>query len=104
MFQMTDKCKPVLEEVQQYTTKCLEICWLMNMCDPTLAIGCPPAKGSVFDKTIYKEYTRSGKTVEFVVWLPLYLHENGPLLEKGVVQPLKTMGGLKVTNRKQQLY
>ena len=91
MFQMTDKCKPVLKEVQQYTAKCLEVCWLMNMCDTPLAIGSPPAKGSVFDNTIYKVYKNYGKTVDYVVWLPLYLHKNGPLLQKGVVQPISTM-------------
>ena len=60
----------------------------MNMHDPPVAIGYPPAKYSVFDGTFYKEYTRSGRVVEFVVWLPLLLHENGPLLQKGVVQPV----------------
>lgn len=98
MFQMTEKCKPILKEVQQYTAMCLEICWLMNMCDPPLAIGSPPAKCSVYS-TDYKEFTRSGKLVAYVVWLPLYLHKNGPLLQKGVVQPLNTMGILKVANR-----
>ena len=88
MFQMADKCKPVLKKVQQYTAICLELCWLMNMSDPPIAIGSPSAKCSVFDSTIYKVYTKSGKTVNYVVWLPLYLFENGPLLQKGVVQPL----------------
>ena len=88
MFQMADKCKHVLEESQQYTAMCLEVCWLMNMCDPPIAIGCPPAKGSVFDSTIYKEFSKSGKFMDYVVWLPLFLHKNGPLLQKGVVQAL----------------
>ena len=99
MFQMTDKCKPVLKEVQQYTAKCLEVCLLMNMCDPPIAIGSPPTKGSVFDNTIYKVFTKNGNTVGYVVWLPLYLHKNGPLLQKGVAQPISTMRGLRVTNR-----
>ena len=88
MFQMTEKCKPIQKEVQQYTAMCLEVCWLMNMYDPPIAIGSPPAKRSVFDHTIYKGFTKSGKTVDYVVWLPLYLHKNGRLLCKGVAQPL----------------
>nr|XP_022289483.1 E3 ubiquitin-protein ligase TRIM36-like isoform X2 [Crassostrea virginica] len=88
MFQMTDKCKAVLKKVQQYTAKCLEVCLLMNMWDPPLAIGSSPAKRSVFDSTIYKEFWKRGNTVDFVVWLPLYMHKNGSLLHKGVVQPL----------------
>ena len=100
MFQMReDKCKPVLKKVQQYTAKCLEVCWLMNMCDPPIAIGSPPAKHSVIDSTDYKEFMRSGTFVNYVVWLPLYLHKNGPLLQKGVAQPYSTMRGLRVTNR-----
>ena len=87
-FEYADGFRPILKKVTQYTTKCLELCWLMNMHDPPVAIGNPPAKHSVFDGTFYKEYTRSGSVVEFVVWLPLLLHENGPLLQKGVVQPM----------------
>ena len=87
-FEYADGFRPILKKVPQYTTKCLELCWLMNMHDPPVAIGKTPAKYSTFDATFYKEYTRSGTVVEFVVWLPLLLHENGPLLQKGVVQPM----------------
>lgn len=75
-----------------FTVKCLELCWLMNMHNPPVALGLPPAKDSPFDGTFYKEYTRTGTTVDFVVWLPLLLHENGPLLQKGVLQPNPSMG------------
>lgn len=75
-----------------YTVKCLELCWLMNMHNPPVALGLPPAKNSVFDSNFYKEYTRTGETVNFVVWLPLLLHKNGPLLQKGVLQPNPSMG------------
>eukprot|EP00105_Crassostrea_gigas_P026849 XP_011447942.1 PREDICTED: uncharacterized protein LOC105342656 [Crassostrea gigas] len=70
-----------------FTVKCLELCWLMNMHNPPVALGLPLAKDSKFDGTFYKEYTRTGTTVDFVVWLPLLLHKNGPLLQKGVLQP-----------------
>lgn len=74
-----------------FTVKCLELCWLMNMHNPPVALGLPPAKDSPFDGTFYKEYTRTGTTVDFVVWLPLLLHKNGPLLQKGVLQPNQSM-------------
>lgn len=78
--------------VPQYTVKCLELCWLMNMHNPPVALGLPPTKNSKFDGNAYKEYTRTGETVNFVVWLPLLLHRNGPLLQKGVLQPNPPMG------------
>lgn len=74
-----------------FTVKCLELCWLMNMHNPPVALGLPPTKDSPFDGTFYKEYTRTGTTVDFVVWLPLLLHECGPLLQKGVLQPNPSM-------------
>lgn len=80
------------EAVPQYTIKCLELCWLMNMHNPPVALGLPPAEDSLFDGNAYKEYTRTGTTVDFVVWLPLLLHESGPLLQKGVLQPKPSMG------------
>lgn len=80
------------EAVPQYTIKCLELCWLMNMHNPPVALGLPTAKDSPFDGNAYKEYTRTGTTVDFVVWLPLLLHKNGPLLQKGVLQPNQSMG------------
>ena len=87
MFQMTDKYKPVLKKVQEYTAMCLEVCWLMNMCDPPIAIGSPPAKHSAFDSTIYIACGKTGKSVNNVVWLPLFLHKNGPLIQKGLAEP-----------------
>uniref|UniRef100_K1R1C4 Mitochondria-eating protein C-terminal domain-containing protein n=1 Tax=Magallana gigas TaxID=29159 RepID=K1R1C4_MAGGI len=79
-----------------FTVKCLELCWLMNMHNPSVALGLPPAKDSPFDGTFYKEYTRTGTTVDFVVWLPLLLHESGPLLQKGVLQPKQSMARLVI--------
>lgn len=59
----------------------------MQIHNPPMALGQPPAEGDVFDGNLYKEYTRTGLTVHYVVWLPLLLHENGALLQKGVSQP-----------------
>lgn len=41
---------------------------------------------SNFDKDLLKSYTKTGNTVEYLVWPVLYLHKNGPLLCKGVAQ------------------
>ncbi|WAQ98112.1 hypothetical protein MAR_022485 [Mya arenaria] len=39
-----------------------------------------------FNKELFKEYTVRGKYVEFFVWPVMYLHENGPVLAKGIAQ------------------
>jgi hypothetical protein len=44
-----------------------------------------------FDKNLYKEYLTSGQLVSFVVWPALLLHENGPIVCKGVAEGKKNM-------------
>ena len=40
-----------------------------------------------FDDAYFRQYTKSGKEIDYIVWPYLQLHENGPLLSKGVAQP-----------------
>ncbi|XP_052791538.1 interaptin-like [Mya arenaria] len=42
-----------------------------------------------FSKDLFKAYTKRGNLVEFYVWPVIYLHENGPLLAKGIAQGTK---------------
>jgi hypothetical protein len=42
-----------------------------------------------FDKNLYKEYLTSGQLVDFVVWPALLLHDNGPIVCKGVAEGKK---------------
>ncbi|XP_052791539.1 uncharacterized protein LOC128225670 [Mya arenaria] len=39
-----------------------------------------------FNKELFKEYTVRGNYVEFFVWPVMFLHENGPVLTKGIAQ------------------
>lgn len=41
---------------------------------------------TVLDKQEFKVFTKDGDEVDYLVWPALYLYENGPLMEKGVVQ------------------
>ena len=43
-------------------------------------------KGMTFDHDVMRAYTQSGKYVDYVVWPTLYLHRDGALLAKAVVQ------------------
>jgi hypothetical protein len=39
-----------------------------------------------FDTDRFRHYTKSGSTVDYVVWPVLFLHEGGPIICKGVAQ------------------
>ncbi|OWF51198.1 uncharacterized protein LOC110449488 [Mizuhopecten yessoensis] len=77
------------ERIPDFFKKCLEICWLMCVQDPPVVIGGEATVGVSFDTNMYKPYTNSGTVVSYNVWPPLLLHENGPILTKGIVQPIK---------------
>ncbi|XP_060565681.1 uncharacterized protein LOC132724742 [Ruditapes philippinarum] len=75
------------EEVQAYKRKCVELCWLMVVQNPPLILSTTAQQQ--FDTNLYKDYTKRGKYVDYVVWPALLLHEGGPLLSKGVAQGCK---------------
>lgn len=68
--------------MQPYLEGCMELCWYSAICDPPLEyvfeIGDQLAD--------FREYTKSGKVVDFVVWPAMYLCKHGPLMCKGVAQ------------------
>ncbi|XP_076070132.1 uncharacterized protein LOC143041881 [Mytilus galloprovincialis] len=66
--------------------KCVYICWSMAIQDPVMYLDEDVQAETQIDKNTYKEFVKSGNTVAFVVWPALFLHKDGPLLYKGVVQ------------------
>nr|XP_022324778.1 thyroid receptor-interacting protein 11-like isoform X14 [Crassostrea virginica] len=79
--------EPSMEFVKPYVKKCVRLCWLMVAQDPRVYIKPSEEPGSKFDKDYYREFLSSGQVLDYVVWPALLLHENGPLLQKGVAQP-----------------
>ncbi|XP_076117502.1 uncharacterized protein LOC143085169 isoform X8 [Mytilus galloprovincialis] len=71
---------------ESYIENCAKICYLAAVQDPPMLLHFDP--DNVYDKQIFKEYTTMGRRVKFLVWPALFLHKGGPLLSKGVVQPL----------------
>lgn len=57
----------------------------MSVQDPPVVLETAVQSGE-FDSDKFKTYTKTGKKVDFIVWPPLMLHSNGPLLCKGVAQ------------------
>lgn len=73
--------------VQKFTEEAFDICMLMCVQDPHVVIGnVIDNPDSTFDATKYKAYTKSGKRIAYFVWPPLYLHQDGPILAKGIAQ------------------
>ncbi|XP_045203599.2 uncharacterized protein LOC123556730 [Mercenaria mercenaria] len=74
------------EQVRPFVKGCVELCWLMTVQDPPIVFGPEPQAGDVFDTSVYKHYTKTGASIEFLVWPTLHLHEGGAMLSKGVAQ------------------
>ncbi|VDI74532.1 Hypothetical predicted protein, partial [Mytilus galloprovincialis] len=70
----------------EFFEKCVHLCWSMVIQDPKMYLDEDLTPNTPFDKNTYKEFVRSGDRVAYVVWPALFLHKDGPLLFKGVVQ------------------
>ncbi|CAC5416655.1 unnamed protein product [Mytilus coruscus] len=66
--------------------KCVYLCWSMVIQDPVMYLDDGPIPLTPIDKNTYKEFVKSGDSVAYLVWPALFLHKDGPLLYKGVVQ------------------
>ncbi|CAC5392363.1 KTN1 [Mytilus coruscus] len=82
------KSEVVLKELitTPFFRKCVHLCWCMVIQDPLMYISEYLPLDTKYDKNAYKEFVQSGDKVKFMVWPALYLHKDGPLLHKGVVQ------------------
>ncbi|XP_052078907.1 uncharacterized protein LOC127716705 isoform X2 [Mytilus californianus] len=84
----SSSCKTVVQHRDcclAYIENCVNLCYYVAVQDPPMVIDFEP--GQIFDKQSWKEYTRSGTQVEYVVWPALYLYKGGSIMSKGVVQP-----------------
>lgn len=82
---------------KDFTKQCMEICWLMVVQDPQVVLFWGNQKeGSTIDADRFKSFTRSGDYLEYVVWPAMLLHTEGPLLNKGIVQPQQSTQNTKL--------
>ncbi|KAL5012979.1 hypothetical protein ScPMuIL_011530 [Solemya velum] len=75
------------DTVVAFVNKCVELSWLMCLQDPPVVLDCSAKRGDNFDNTLFRHYTKSGDTVDYLVWPALRLYNGGPVICKGVVQP-----------------
>uniref|UniRef100_A0A8W8KRG9 Mitochondria-eating protein n=1 Tax=Magallana gigas TaxID=29159 RepID=A0A8W8KRG9_MAGGI len=70
-----------------FAERCVELCWFMHITQPPIHLSaCIPEKRKM-NNDIFKAYMKSGTVIDYIVWPVMYLHENGPLLTKGIAQP-----------------
>ncbi|WAR00579.1 hypothetical protein MAR_024951, partial [Mya arenaria] len=90
---LTDpKIKEYVRITKPFLELSVEICWMMVLHEPPLYMDMSVRIGEPFDTNKYTSNTASGKTVEFLVWPPLFNGKGGGLLSKGVVSTQKIIG------------
>ena len=72
--------------MQCYIDRCTEICWLMAVQDPPMALSKAIGENGLFDKFKYREFMNSGQFVDYIVWPGVLIQDGGMLLSKGVAQ------------------
>ena len=68
---------------------CVHLCWYMAIQEPVMYLREEIKPGTVYNRDVYRAFSQNGDNAIYVVWPALFLHEGGPLLYKGVVQPYK---------------
>lgn len=84
---------------ETFIKKCIKTCWMMNMQEVPMCLKFAYQTGDPFKKELYKEYTKCGGQCGYLVWPLLLLHVDGPVLQKGVMQPLWSMIDVLLTFR-----
>lgn len=67
--------KLCVHALKPYIKKCVHVAWLMCVQTPPMAIAALPKHGEKLDTNLYREYSRRGQTVDFVVWPVVLLKE-----------------------------
>lgn len=70
--------------VIKYLEMCTEVTWYMQIQDPPAVLLF--VRGDNDAMTYFRPYTSSGSKLEYIVWPAMLLHENGPMVSKGVAQ------------------
>ncbi|XP_052801370.1 myosin-9-like [Mya arenaria] len=66
--------------VEEFVEECFNICWLISIHDPPVVLDEEFQSGGRFDSEIYKAYSKSGPTNDFLVWPAMFLYKGGPVL------------------------
>ncbi|VDI02338.1 Hypothetical predicted protein [Mytilus galloprovincialis] len=79
------ECLVLADEQIDKIGKTLAETFCLNI-NPVMYLDEDIKPGTSIDKNTYKEFVKSGNKVKYVVWPALFLHQDGPMLYKGIVQ------------------
>ncbi|XP_063438679.1 uncharacterized protein LOC134719619 [Mytilus trossulus] len=82
---MVDISNAQLLDCTSFIEKSIECCWLMCVTEPPMFLKFEWNKSEQIDLDQLDIEGGDGRNVDSMRWPPLYLHENGPLMNKGVV-------------------
>lgn len=69
---------------------CVELTWSMCVQDPPMVFIDKLDRGADFNSDQFRKFTRSGgNKFDYLVWPALRLYHNGPLIVKGIAEPIK---------------
>lgn len=69
----------------KFVEQAMRLVWLMKIQDPPMKLLWQNS-GEPYDKNNFTFYTKTGDAVLYTVWPAVLLHEDGPLMSKGIVQ------------------
>lgn len=72
--------------MKKFVDRCVELIWMFAIHDPPLQLEWA-REGELMGSNL-ESYTSRGNRVGFNVWPTLRQFRNGPVLSKGVVQPI----------------
>lgn len=79
-----------ITEVTPFVRKCIGVCWEMVTQEPPMYLLFKLRHNQIIEKDKFEIYSGDGNKVDFLVWPALLRDENGRLLQKGVVQAVRS--------------
>lgn len=84
-----DPTRYMCTQIQNFTRRCVEITWSMCIQDPPMCFIDRLDRGAKFDSDTFRKYNDGGNKFDYLVWPALLLHRDGPLITKGIAQPIQ---------------
>lgn len=68
----------------------MDLTWSMCVQDPPMVFIDKLDRGADFNNDYFRKFTRAGGSkFDYLVWPAILLHQNGPLVVKGIAEPIK---------------
>lgn len=77
------------KEIVLFLKKSIKLCYLMQVQFPPMFLDFSIKPGDAMNLEKFNAYQKRGPKVAFVVWPPIYLHKDGPVVAKGYAEGAK---------------